>query len=101
VLLGVGAAVASGLGLSPLASRRWVRSAQVLMVGASLFMVVTRHQLRETYLGFWRRGEAITTAPQWGVFGLFVGLLLVGGVVTAWLLVRAARERSLPGAPVA
>jgi hypothetical protein len=101
VLFGVGAAVVLGLCLSPLAKPRLVRHALELMVGSSLFMIVTRHQLRETYLAFWRRGEAVTVASQWGVFALFVLLLLATGAVTAWALVRAARERPLPGEPLA
>lgn len=101
VLLGVGAAVAAGLGLSPLASRRLVGTTLWLLTGASLLMVVTRHQLRQTYLEFWRRSEVMTAAPQWGAFALFFGLLLAGGAVIAWLLVRAARDRPLPGEPAA
>jgi hypothetical protein len=81
----------------PLATPTKVRRVAELIVGALVFMVVTRHQLRAIYLAPERAGEQATVAPQWGVLAMFLGVFVVCVVLTIYALVKAAKDRPGPG----
>ncbi|MDD5562944.1 MAG: hypothetical protein PHQ91_04450 [Thermoanaerobaculaceae bacterium] len=81
----------------PLAQPTRVRHVAELIVGAMIFMVVTRHQLRDFYLASSRAGENVTVAPQLGPLALFLAVFVVCVGLTIWVLVRAAKDRPAPG----
>jgi hypothetical protein len=81
----------------PLAQATKVRRAAELIVGAVVFMIVTRHELRDFYLTRARAGEQLTVAPQWGPLALFLGVFVLCVGLTIYALVRAAKDRPAPG----
>ncbi len=81
----------------PLAQGTRVRRAAELIVGAMLVMVITRHQLRDVYLAAARADEQLAVAPQWGTLVIFLVVFLLGVAVTAFALVRAAKDTPAPG----
>ena len=81
----------------PLAQPARVRHVAELVVGAMIFMVVTRHQLRDFYLASSRAGEQVTVAPQIGPLALFLGVFVLCIGLMVWALVRAAKDRPAPG----
>jgi hypothetical protein len=85
----------------PLAGPTKVRRVAELIVGAIVFMVVTRHQLRGIYLAYPRAGEQVTVSTQWGALALFLVVFVVCVVLTAYTLVKAAKDRPQPGEDVA
>ncbi len=66
-------------------------------VAAALFMIITRHQVRDLYLAASRSGEKLAVAPQWGVLALFLAVFVLCAGLTVWALVRAATDRPGPG----
>ncbi|HVN75647.1 MAG TPA: hypothetical protein VMT19_04970 [Thermoanaerobaculaceae bacterium] len=82
---------------NPLAQSTKVRRAAELIVGAMVFMIVTRHELRDFYLSKARAGEQVTVAPQWGPMVLFVVVFLLCVGLTIYALVRAAKDRPASG----
>ncbi len=97
ILMGVGAIVLLALCLSPLARPRLVRHAVEVIVGASILMVVTRHQLREVYLASAKPAASATVQARWEVIGLFLLCFLGAVALTSVALMRAARDRPGPG----
>ena len=97
ILTGVGAIVVLALCLSPLAKPRLVRHAMELIVGTTILMVITRHQLREVYLAVENRSASAAVAPQWGVIGLFLLCFLGAAALTVLVLRRAVKDRPGPG----
>ncbi|MBZ5589523.1 MAG: hypothetical protein LAO05_13255 [Acidobacteriia bacterium] len=81
----------------PLAQATKVRRVAELIVGAMVFMIVTRHELRDVYLARARAGEQVTVAPQWGPLALFLVVFVLCVGLTIYALVRAAKERPSPG----
>src|SRR5664280_1141442 len=81
----------------PLAQPARVRHVAELVVGAMMFMIVTRHQLRDFYLASSRAGEQVTVAPQVGPLALFFGVFVLCIGLMVWALVRAAKDRPAPG----
>ena len=81
----------------PLASPAKVRRVAELIVGAVVFMVVTRHQLRGIYLASARANEQVTVSTQWGALALFLVVFVVCVALTAYALVKAAKDRPQPG----
>jgi hypothetical protein len=81
----------------PLAQPTRVRRVAELIVGAMIFMVVTRHQLRDVYLASSRAGEHVTVATQLGPLALFLAVFVLCVGLTIWALVRAAKDRPAPG----
>ena len=81
----------------PLAQPTKVRRAAELIVGATVFMVVTRHELRDFYLTKSRAGERVVVAPQWGPLALFLAVFVLCVGLTVYALVRAAKDRPAPG----
>lgn len=81
-----------------------VRLARVVLghfAAAALFMVITRHQLRDLYLAAARANERLEVAPQWGVLALFFVTFVLCAGLSVWALLRAATDRPGPGEPVA
>ncbi len=81
-----------------------VRLARVVLghfVAAAIFMVVTRHQIRDLYLAAARADERVAVAPQWGVLALFFVAFVLCAGLSVWALVRAATDRPGPGEPAA
>lgn len=81
-----------------------VRLARVVLghfAAAALFMIVTRHQVRDLYLAAARSGEQLTVAPQWGVLALFFVTFVLCAGLSVWGLVRAATDRPGLGEPAA
>ena len=77
-----------------------VRLARVVLGhfgAAALFMVVTRHQVRDLYLAAARSTERVAVAPQWGVLALFLAVFVLCAGLTVWALARAATDRPGPG----
>ena len=76
------------------------RLARVILghfAAAALFMVVTRHQVRDLYLAAARAGERLEVVPQWGVLALFLAVFVLCAGLSVWALVRAATDRPGPG----
>ncbi|MCX7894573.1 MAG: hypothetical protein N2447_01260 [Thermoanaerobaculum sp.] len=105
--LGVG--ILAGLGLlvvlagirDPLAEVVKVRRSAEFLVGAVVFMIVTRHQLREVYLAEWKPVEGAQVVPQWGIFLVFLVTFLIGVGLTVYAMVRAATDKPQAGEPAA
>jgi hypothetical protein len=77
-----------------------VRLARVVLghfAAAALFMIVTRHQVRDLYLAGARATERLVVAPQWGVLALFLAVFVLCAGLSAWALFRAATDRPGPG----
>jgi hypothetical protein len=77
-----------------------VRLARVVLVhfgAAALFMVVTRHQVRDLYLAGARATERLAVAPQWSVLVLFLAVFVLCAGLSVWALFRAATDRPGPG----
>lgn len=77
-----------------------VRLARVVLghfAAAALFMIITRHQVRDLYLAAARATEKLVVAPQWGVLALFLAVFILCAGLTVWALVRAATDRPGPG----
>jgi len=81
----------------PLAQATKVRRVAELIVGAVVFMIVTRHELRDFYLTRARAGEQVTVATQWGPLALFLGVFVLCVGLTVYALVRAVKDRPRPG----
>ena len=81
----------------PLAQAKKVRLVAELIVGAMVFMILTRHELRDFYLARARAGEQVTVAPQWGSLALFLGVFVLCVGLTIYALVKAAKDRPAPG----
>ncbi len=82
---------------NPLKQAKEVRRAAELIVGAVVFMVVTRHQLRGIYLAPWRDGEHVAVATQWGPLALFLAVFLLCVGLTVYAIVRAVKDKPGPG----
>jgi hypothetical protein len=76
----------------PLAQGVKTRRALEIIVATTALMVVTRHQLRELYLGVGGPLQRPEVAPQWGPFALFLAAFLGCLALTFWGVIRAARE---------
>ena len=77
-----------------------VRLARVALghfAAAALFMIVTRHQVRDLYLAAERAGERLEVASQWGVLALFLAVFVLCAGLSGWALFRAAKDRPGPG----
>jgi hypothetical protein len=85
----------------PLQQATKVHRLAELIVGAMLFMIITRHELRAVYLAPARAGEQLQVAPQWGVFAVFLVVFLAGVGLTIYGMARAARDRAVEGEPAA
>ena len=81
----------------PLANPTRVRRVAELMVGAVVFMVLTRHQLRTIYLAPARANEQVTVAPQLGALALFLVVFVICVALTVYALVKAAKDRPQAG----
>ncbi len=81
----------------PLVQATKVRRVAELIVGAVIFMVVTRHELRDFDLNRARSGEQVTVVPQWGPLALFLGVFVLCVGLTVYALVRAAKDRPAAG----
>ena len=69
-----------------------------LIVGAVVFMVVTRHQLRGIYLALAARRRAGDGLDRSGrALALFLVVFVICVALTAYALVKAARDRPQPG----
>ena len=97
ILIGVLLLVVAAQIGEPLAQAAKVRRLSELIVGAMLFMVVTRQQIRGLYLAPARAGEHAAVAPQWGVFALFLVIFLAAVAATVYAMVRAAKDRPATG----
>lgn len=97
ILTGVGAIVALSLCLLSPARPRLVRHGLELIMGTTILMVITRHQLRAAYLAPESVGGSMVVAPQWGVIGIFVLCFLSAVALLALALVCAAKDRAGPG----
>jgi hypothetical protein len=77
-----------------------VRLARVVLghfAAAALFMIVTRHQVRDLYLAGARATERLDVVSQWGVLALFLAVFVLCAGLSAWALFRAATDRPAPG----
>ena len=77
-----------------------VRLARVALghfAAAALFMIVTRHQVRDLYLAAARAGGRMEVASQWGVLALFLVVFVACAGLSVWALFRAATDRPGPG----
>ncbi len=81
----------------PLASPTKVRRVAELIVGAVVFMVVTRHQLRGIYLAPCALDEQVTVSTQWGRAGAVPGGVRALRGLTVYALARAVKDRPGPG----
>ena len=81
----------------PLAQPAKVRRVAELIIGAMVFMVLTRHQLRDIYLAPSRGDEHVAVAPQWGVLAMFLVVFVVCVGLTIYAVVRAVKDRPGPG----
>ncbi len=73
-----------------------VRLARVVLghfAAVVLFMIVTRHQVRDLYLAGARATERLEVASQWGVLALFLLVFVVCAGLTIWAVVRAVTDR--------
>ncbi len=97
ILLGVFLLVVLTRITDPLSQTREVRRVAEAMVGAVVFMVLTRHQLRGIYLAPWQVGEQARVATQWGPLALFLVVFLLCVGLTIYAIVRAVKDRPDPG----
>jgi len=81
----------------PLAQPTKVRRAAELIVGAMVFMVLTRHQLREIYLAPSRGDEQVAVAAQWGALAMFLVVFVVCVGLTVYAVVSGVKDRPAPG----
>jgi hypothetical protein len=85
------------------ASRRQDRRAGILGTGSLLavlaLMAVMRHQMRTAYLEPYFRVEQLQVEPQWGVFALFVVVLLIGLALVGWLVSVVLRAKPAESPP--
>ena len=56
-------------------------------------MSVTRHQLRLLYLDPVLSKATLAELPQWGTFGVFAVILVLGLVTTGWMVWRVVQSR--------
>ena len=87
ILLGLGLIVMLARVTNPVERRGTVNGTLYAMLATIAIMSVTRHQLREIYLGNFGAGEPLATTTQWGNFALFA-LLLVAALATVAYMVR-------------
>ncbi len=59
-------------------------------------MAVMRHQMRTAYLEPYFRLEQLQVEPQWGVFALFVLVLLIGLGLVGWMVSVILRDDNRP-----
>ncbi|MBX7187251.1 MAG: hypothetical protein K1Y01_19065 [Vicinamibacteria bacterium] len=97
ILLGVLLLMVLSRITDPLAQTKDVRRVAELLVGAVVFMVLTRHQLRGIYLAPWRGDERVTVATQWGPLALFLAVFVLCVGLTVYAIVRSVRDRPGPG----
>ncbi|MGA7990389.1 MAG: hypothetical protein WCC53_03050 [Thermoanaerobaculia bacterium] len=76
---------------------RLARITLAFFASAALFMIVTRHQVRDLYLAGARAAERLEVAPQWSVLALFLAVFVLCAGLTVWALYRAATDRPGPG----
>lgn len=88
--------VLAGIG-DPIAQGTRVRRVAELLIGAMVFMVIFRHQLRELYLASARADERVVVHDQWGIITVFLVAFVVGVGLTIFAMVRAAKDRAEPG----
>jgi cytochrome bd-type quinol oxidase subunit 1 len=81
----------------PLGQPTKVRRAAELIVGAMVFMVLSRQQVRDVYLASSRSGEQVVVAAQWGVLAVFLAVFVVCVGLTVYAVVRAVKNRPAPG----
>ena len=74
-----------------------VRRVAELIVGAMVFMVLTRHQLRDIYLAPSRSGEQLVVATQWSVLAMFLAVFVVCAALAVYAIARAVKDRPAPG----
>ncbi|HHX39900.1 MAG TPA: hypothetical protein GX715_08045 [Armatimonadetes bacterium] len=92
ILLGVGA-----IGL--LRIHLWLGTAA--MAGTLACMAILRHQVRLSYVAPHFNPETLAVQPQWGVFAIFAGALVVGLGVVGWMTVtylKAGRKKEAESA---
>jgi hypothetical protein len=97
ILAGVLLLLVLGQISDPLAQPAKVRRVAELIVGAMVFMVLTRHQVRDIYLAPSRAGEQVAVATQWGVLAMFLVVFVVCVGLTVYAVVRAVKDRPAPG----
>ena len=97
ILLGVLLLVVLSRITDPLAQAKDVRRVSELLIGVVVFMVLTRHQLRDIYLAPWRSGERVTVANQWGPLALFLVVFVLCVGLTIYAIARAIEDRPGPG----
>jgi cellobiose-specific phosphotransferase system component IIC len=97
ILLGVFLLVVLSRITDPLTQPKEVRRVAEALVGAVVFMVLTRHQLRGIYLAPWRTDEQLTVATQWGPLALFLVVFVLCIGLTIYAIVRAVKDRPGPG----
>jgi hypothetical protein len=93
ILFGILLVVVLGQITDPLAQAKKVRRVAELIVGAVVFMVVTRHQLRGVYLAPWRSGEHLTVATQWGPLTLFLVSFVLCIGLAIYVILRAVKDK--------
>ncbi len=81
----------------PLGQAGKVRRVVELFVGAMLFMVLTRHQLRGVYLASSRVGERAVVKTQGDVLAIFLVVFLLCVGLTVYAIVRAVKDKPGPG----
>jgi hypothetical protein len=81
----------------PLAEPRRVKRAVELILAAMVFMVVTRQQLRGTYLAAAPANEKAAVSPQWGMVFVFAVTFVIAVTLTVFAIVRAVKDRPGPG----
>jgi cellobiose-specific phosphotransferase system component IIC len=97
ILLGVLLLVVLSRITDPLTQTKDVRRVAELLVGAVVFMVLTRHQLRGIYLAPWRIDERVTVATQWGPLALFLAVFVLCVGLTVYAIVRSIKDKPGPG----
>ena len=97
ILLGVLLLVVLSRITDPLTQAKDVRRVSELLIGAVVFMVLTRHQLRDIYLAPWRGAERVTVATQFGPLALFLVVFVLCVGLTAYAIARAIKDRPGPG----
>ena len=97
ILLGVFLLVVLSRITDPLAQAKEVRRVAEVIVGTVVFMVLTRHQLRDIYLAPWRADEHAAVATQWGPLALFLVVFVLCVGLTIHAIVRAVKDRPGPG----
>ncbi len=97
ILLGVLLLVVLSRITDPLTQAKDVRRVAEVLVATVVFMVLTRHQLRDIYLAPWRGDERLTVATQWGPLALFLVVFVLCVGLTAYAIARAIKDRPGPG----